>query len=269
MPQPITGAMRTGTPQEAHHRCSRCDAPILAFQWVDGILRDLRRRRHCTDCIPLLPGGRGMTVEDFDRARSLRMSGHSLQFIADELGKHRTWIGYVVADVPRMGDAADHEPPRPKRKEGTRKQAYAEASQRAIDEWPEVSTDPLVMMCIGFYISEGDKLKPGNTIRVANCDPEFQRKMVWFFEKLGVPKERIRASIALPNPPPIPADEAMRYWSEQIGVPLDRFNRTHIQKMARSRPIRYPHGVCYVTGCDVLAKKRLETWMDLALRLPT
>jgi len=269
MPQPVTGTMRTGTPQDAHHRCQKCGGNIVAFQWVDGTLRDLRRKRHCTDCVPLLPGGRGMTVADFDRARSMRLEGHSIQFIADALGKHRTWIGYVVSDVPRIGDASDGEPDRRPRKKGTRKLAYEEARKRAIDEWPEASADPLVMMCIGFYISEGDKLKPGNTIRVANSDPEFQRKMVWFFRKLGVPEEGIRAAVHLPNPPPIPADEAMEFWSEEIGIPLDRFNRTHIQKMRRSRPIRYPNGVCYVSGCDVLAKKRLETWMALALELPT
>lgn len=269
MPQPITGTMRTGTPQDAHHRCSSCDGPIPAFQWVDGVLRDMRRRRRCVTCVPLLPGGRGMSVSDFDRARSLRMEGHSLQHIADALGKHRTWIGHVVSDVPQMGDAHLGEPPPPPRDDGKRKRAYEEATRRALDEWPEASSDPLIMMCIGFYISEGDKLKAGNTMRVANSDPEFQRKMIWFFKRIGVEEDRIRAAVHLPNPPPIPADEAMRFWSDELGVPLDRFNRTHVQKIPRSKPIRYPNGVCYISACDVLARKRLETWMRLALDLPT
>jgi len=267
MPQPTTGPIRTGTPQDPHHTCDGCGGPIPAFQWVDGTLRDMRRRVNCVDCVPLLPGGKGMSVEDFERARKMRLEGHSLQYIGDVLGKHRTWIGHVVSDVPIIGNAKDDEPKLPPRDDGKRGRLYAEANRKAVEEWPEAREDPLVMMCIGFYISEGDKLKPGNTMRVANSDPEFQRKMIWFFQRLGVDRDDIRVAIHLPNPPPVSADDAMRYWSNELGVPLDHFNRTHVQKSVRTRPIRYPNGVCYVMACDVFAKKRLETWMRLALEI--
>ncbi len=108
---------------------------------------------------------------------------------------------------------------------------------------------------LGIYWGEGNKVSL-HSIRVANSDP----RMIKFFssfllDNCGVKPEKLGFSIVCFNDSNV--QEVGEYWSEYLGVPLNKFGK--IVQIAPQGKGTYrrksKHGVCTVTVTNIKLKR--------------
>jgi hypothetical protein len=128
--------------------------------------------------------------------------------------------------------------------------------------WPVMRENPLFMFGLALYIGEGDKV--GSCIGVTNSDPRVLVKAIEFMQMLGCPMDRLRVNIILhrgENP-----ENAVRYWSTELGVPRSSFNRVTPSKISGgSRAVKLLFGTARVRVSAASIRRKIDRWMELAL----
>jgi hypothetical protein len=90
--------------------------------------------------------------------------------------------------------------------------------------------------------------------------------MLRFFNNIGMDINKFKIHIQLPNHLQSESiDNAEQFWSEQLNMPKEQFNKTTYQSNHKKHDPKYPMGVCYMTYFNEMFNYKLKKWMELAL----
>jgi len=81
----------------------------------------------------------------------------------------------------------------------------------------------------GVMLYWGEGSKTGNSIKLANSDPEMIKLFLNFLRNIcGIYEERLKALIHMY--PDQNENELKKFWSESTGIPIERFYKSHVHK---------------------------------------
>ncbi|WP_166355361.1 helix-turn-helix domain-containing protein [Phytoactinopolyspora limicola] len=195
------------------------------------------------------------------RAIALRRDGHSVPEIAAELGIARSTAWLVTKEVAWE--------PTPERQERAKRAARARwdrynqrqavERKRVVDgmvaEIGNISERELLLVGAALYWAEGEKAKPWRQteqLGFINSDPEVILLHLKWLRLLGVRTERLVFRVHIHESADVA--EAEKYWSDVVGVPVERFSRATLKKH-NPRTVRRNTGESY-RGCLVVRVRR-------------
>lgn len=127
-----------------------------------------------------------------------------------------------------------------------------------------LSRKDLFMLGLGVYIGEGSKSH--GAIRVANSDPKIIKFCVrWFKEIFGLGSKNFRVRIHMY--PDSDIGKTLRFWSEELEVPLEQFQKTYIDNREGKKMFKrgkLPYGTAHLT---VQSAGRVEHGVFLQRRI--
>jgi transposase len=139
---------------------------------------------------------------------------------------------------------------------------YAQAVSEAKKEFELYKNDPLFHAGLTVYKRKGDKASK-NVIRLSNKDAHTHRVFIEFLEKyLYFPKGKLKFSILLY--PGFDEEACKQYWIEELNLTKDQFHKSQTVK-GREVTKRLHFGIGTTIISNTYAKKKLSTWIDLAL----
>ncbi|MFA5431837.1 MAG: helix-turn-helix domain-containing protein [Candidatus Paceibacterota bacterium] len=115
----------------------------------------------------------------------------------------------------------------------------------------------LFMMGLGLYWGEGTKCRQDG-LSVSNTDPAIINFFIHWLDKfLGVPKGKVRIVLQLYSN--MDVNKEIKFWSEEIKIPLLQFTKPYVKKNSSERINHkgsFGHGTCNARINDVsLAQK--------------
>jgi len=132
---------------------------------------------------------------------------------------------------------------------------WNEVFEKAKKELLPLSKRELLIAGIFLYWGEGTK-KMTDNLSVANTDPDVIKFVIfWMTKILGVPKSSLKAKLHLYSDMNIQKEHL--FWSEELGIPLERFRKPYIKKTTTAS-VDYPgfkHGTCGIFGGTVGLKE--------------
>jgi hypothetical protein len=196
-------------------------------------------------------------VEERARARVLRAESWTLQAIADELCVSKGTVSAWVRDVeftPRPRNRGH--PAGPKHPMRLKKEAEVERCRDEASAWVgELSPRDQAMFCLGLYAGEGSKT-PG-TVSMANTNPRFLCALLaWIRSEFEIDECRMRARLYLHEG--LDLDDAMNFWSQALGVPINQFQKPYravADSSIRSR--KHPRGCATVIYSEAFLHRRV------------
>jgi transcriptional regulator with XRE-family HTH domain len=213
----------------------------------------------------------GLTkVEIRKKAESLRKKGLSFSRIESELGVARSTLSGWLRDFPlttkeqaRLYKNQNAGRAFSRQKASERHSEMKEERNNIVykkveEEYPTPflrNPQGLEIALAMLYLGEGSKTKSG--FGLGNSDPMVMKFYVDAIQSLyKIPFSSLRAELHLRADQN--EDKMKKFWSEEIGVPLDRFKYVIKDKRTVGKPT-YPgyNGVCYVGGGGVEFQRRL------------
>ena len=204
--------------------------------------------------------------EEREQARELRKRGQAIKQIARELRVSSGSVHLWVKDIPtsremkvRLAQRGHQKAHQILRDLWT--QRILLAREQALQEWPLRRLDPDFMFGLALYLGEG--YKTGSYVGMTNSDPALLRSALRFFQQIGCDMQRVRAGIHLHQGED--PEKALQYWSQEIGIPQQSFNRVVSSKVSGGKRARHlVHGTGLIRVSHVFVKRKLNLWMDLA-----
>lgn len=129
-----------------------------------------------------------------------------------------------------------------------------------------LADERLKTLALGLWLGEGYR-RSRYSVALTNSDAKIMRVFIRFLREIcGVLESRIRVSLILH--PDVDIDEAEDFWSKQLGVEKDRFQKTHVLKPrgAGSYRHRCEFGVATVTVGSIKLRQLIQEWIE---ELPT
>jgi transposase len=174
------------------------------------------------------------------RAMALRSQGWSVPDIAAELAVSRSTAWLWVRDSPldRDGERAKAGAERRKAAHAAwaqRRKAYTVRQRRSLMNEAAacvqgITQEELIRIAL-VYWCEGAKHKPWRSVaavQFSNTDPRLIRVFLCFLAALGVSLDRCTFRLTIHETADVQA--ASRWWSEQIGIAVERFRRPTIKR---------------------------------------
>ncbi len=207
------------------------------------------------------------------KAMQLRKRGGSYRDIEDKLGvpkstlaswfHHTSWSRSIKERLSekarrhaslRMRKMALH-------KNEERRILYGEKKHEAEAQYRTFHKDSFFMAGLMIYWGEGDNKLENGVIRVANSDPIMLRFFYLFLKKY-LPEicQKTKAYLILYSD--LNERTCLRFWSERIGLPLDRFFKSHYIT-GRHPTKRLGHGICTVTITSRAYKEKINAWLTM------
>lgn len=128
-------------------------------------------------------------------------------------------------------------------------------------EFDGYKNKPLFIAGLVAYWGEGDNKLADGVIRIANSDP-LMLKLFYRFLKKYLPEISDRAKIYLVLYPDLNDHLCRRYWSEKIGLSLDKFFKSSYIK-GKCPTKRLLYGIGTLTVSSRLYKEKIIAWIDL------
>lgn len=139
-------------------------------------------------------------------------------------------------------------------------------------EWVGSLTEREVeLVAVVAYWCEGSKSKPwarSEFLTFINSDPDVIRVFLRWLRQLGIPDDNLRLALSIHETADVPASE--RWWSEVVGVPVERFSKAtlkrHTPKTVRKNVGADYHG-CLSIGVRqsrVLYQRLTGMWAAIA-----
>ena len=192
-----------------------------------------------------------------EQAINLRLKGDSYNMIAQELGLAKSTLSDWLREVPfipneqvieRIGRAKLKSA---QFKNFQRIKDIEKMRKVAHDELRKLSKRDLWLLGIGLYLGEGSK--NNENIRIINADAKIIKLSIkWFREICDLKTENFAPCIHIyPDNDP---DLTLRYWSNELNIPLQQFGKTQID-MRRDKNLKkrgkLPYGTLhlYVRSC--------------------
>jgi hypothetical protein len=203
-------------------------------------------------------------------AIQMRKRGSSIRDIEAKLSIARSTLSGWLADVPiakiyqarlhkRWKKALGHARGKAvawhnKEKAGRLEQAHKEAleSLSHIDSHnPHIVELALALL----YLGEG--VKKSSQTALGNSDPQVLQFFVVALRRIyNMPLANIKCDVHI-RADQSPSKE-MHYWSRMLGIPIENFGKTSIDKRTRGRPTyKHYHGVCVVRCGRVAIQRKL------------
>ncbi len=209
---------------------------------------------------------------DKDKAIKMRQSGMSYSQIKSEIGVSKSTLSLWLRDLPlsdkRLRELRDFnqvriEKTRNKKLE-TRNNRLHKVKSLICDEIGTLSKRDILIGGFFLYWAEGGKTK-SYTVTLSNTDPRMIRAFLVWIKLIGgsVSKTYVRLHLYSDM-----SEEAeIRYWSKEIGLPIQHFRKSYIKqsKLSDLTYITKGHGTCnvIVPGRD-LAEYVLLGWQEIA-----
>lgn len=206
-----------------------------------------------------------------DTAMAMRREGRSYREIQAEVGVSKSTLSLWLRDVPLTdeqrrvldlrGPAATRKNAEAGRANAARRRLHVQ--QTACNQVTALSESELFVAGVVAYWAEGAKNKPwrsGAQLRFINSDPAMIRLFLNWLRLLNVERGRLRFRLAIHESADVPA--ALRFWSEVVAEPVERFHRTTL-KRHNPKTVRRNVGDHY-RGCLCVAVHRSA---DLNLRI--
>ena len=211
-------------------------------------------------------------------AVKLRNSGYSYGMIRQELGISKSTLSNWLSGIPftpnkelieRVGNgklkSALH-------KHNLKLESIERAKRNAEQDIKELSERDLFMLGIALYLGEGGKTP--ELVRIVNSDPRVIRLMMrWFHVCCGIKIQNFRAIIHLY--PDNNIEEALHFWSQEITLPTNQFNKTSIDRRENKSKFnkrKLPHGTLHLyvnsngnKDLGVHLHRRILSWIERCL----
>jgi len=206
------------------------------------------------------------------KARGLRSKGLSIKDIEKRLKVSRSsvsvWVRDVVLSKKQIKKLYAN------KKTGSLKGSYV-ASRNKIKKTKELTEKSIVegkkdigkfsvrerfIIGVAMYFAEGTK-SLGN-VSFSNSDPRAISFMAnWFRKICKVPEEKFRCYLYIHDN--LDERRAKEYWSDLIGVPLEKFKKSYIVKnnTKRLRKVKHIYGVLRLTISDANLSRRISGWI--------
>ncbi|MFF2523675.1 hypothetical protein [Streptomyces liangshanensis] len=171
-----------------------------------------------------------------EKARELRLQGHTYDRIQVELGCSKSSISLWVRDLPK--------PPKRTREEASviarrgweatlarREVERQRTKDRATAEIGALSERELFLIGVALYWAEGAKVKthrPQERVSFINSDPNMIRVFLAWLDLLGVGKDRLRYQVQIHETADVGAAE--RFWADVAGVGVQAFGKTTLKR---------------------------------------
>ena len=124
-------------------------------------------------------------------------------------------------------------------------------------KWLPLSTRELFLSGLFLYWGEGNKASR-NTISISNTDPDVLKfSVLWMTKSLGIPKDSIKVALQLYND--MDVGIAIDYWSRELEISKNQFNKPYIKLSTRSLVDQkgFGHGTCNVIAQKTEIKENL------------
>lgn len=212
--------------------------------------------------------------QDREQALQLRKKGKSYKEIAQITGipkstlsgwlQHYKWSGVVRKRLSkiqnqnarlRMITITD-------KARAQRKILYQRHRDEASLRFEDNFRDPFFVAGLMLYWGEGDNKLSNGKIRISNSDPMVLKFFRVFMRRYLVDiYEKLKISLVLyPDLKDVPT---RKYWSEKVGMPLDKFMKSqYIEGRSTKRTLPYGIGQIYV--CSTAHKHQLLEWIERA-----
>lgn len=209
-----------------------------------------------------------------EAAVALRKSGMSMTVIERKLGIPRSTLSGWFKHVPLTEEQRV-------RLMKNRKDGWAKARQKAVEshraqkslrllaakkealatlEQIELSNAVLDLAFAMLYFGEGAKT---GVTSLASSNPVILRfVLVALARNYGITQSMVRCDLHLRMDQD--ADEMKKYWSNELGVPIERFKYVAFDKRTSGKPT-YSHykGVCVITCGDIAVQRKLTYLYNL------
>jgi transcriptional regulator with XRE-family HTH domain len=188
-----------------------------------------------------------------ERAVYLRSLGYSYNLIKEKTGVSKSTLSEWLSDLPykpnsqvinRINNTTK------KLVEARRRDKISSimrAKKEAEEELPRISNRDLWMLGLGLYIGEGSK--DDSQVRFVNSNSQTVRIMArWFREVIGLKTENFTPSLHIY--PDNDEEEAKKFWSKLIKVPICQFAKTNVDQRtnkSRARHGTLPYGTMHLT----------------------
>ena len=197
-------------------------------------------------------------LRERERARELRAESWTLLEIAHELGVSKASVSVWVRDVefvpkPRNRGHSSHQPhPLTIRKQAEIERCRVEAETT----FGPLSEREILVYGLALYLGEGAKTEQSG-FGLANTSVEIMVSfMVWLRTCFVIDESRLRARLYLHEG--LDLDDASRFWSSALGIPIGQFTAAH-RPVARDRirGSKHPYGCVTVRYSDVTLHRRV------------
>lgn len=179
-----------------------------------------------------------LTMERHDALVQLRLSGMSIPEICRKTGVPKTTVQRHIkgTEVPpeflkrlkeKQGGAR-------KRAQGLRENCLEEASEFL----GALSKRDYLILLVGLYWGEGTK----RDFSIINSDPKLLQVFMLCLRAANIGLERITLSLRLHSD--ISIKESKRFWSNTLGVPIERIGR--IEVIEGKKKGKLVHGMCRI-----------------------
>lgn len=95
-------------------------------------------------------------------------------------------------------------------------------------------------------------------ISLNNTDPQVLKfTLYWMIYALEIPRGRIKVTLHLYND--MDVKKEMRFWSDELKLPLSQFSKPYIKESARANINHkgFGHGTCGLLVSNILLKERI------------
>ncbi len=140
------------------------------------------------------------------------------------------------------------------------KELTEKATADGIKEMGILSGRDKFIIGVSMYFAEGTK-SLGN-VSFSNSDPRAIDFMAdWFREICKVPEEKFRCYLYIHDD--LNEKKAKEYWSNLIGVPLEKFKKSYIVKnnTKRLRKVKHIYGILRLTISDANLSRKIAGWI--------
>lgn len=213
-----------------------------------------------------------------EKAISLRMAGFSYSYISKKIGIRKSTLSEWLSKIPYnpndftlkfIGSARIASA---KTKRAVKIKSLEEAEKQAYKDVGELSKRDLFMIGLGVYIGEGTKTF--DSTRIINANPKVIKLTIrWLEEVCGVPRKNMRIRLYLY--PDNNEKTSVKFWSDVVGIPIQRFYKSIVDKRSDKRKDKrgkLPNGTAHLSVVS-MGDKRLgvslhrliKAWMDMVL----
>ncbi len=199
------------------------------------------------------------------QALVLRQQGKSYSQIKKTLGVSKSTLSLWLQNYPLTKEQIDmlrgKNPARIEkyratmiRKKQTRLDKFLKTARK---KWLSYSKRELFIAGLFLYWGEGSKSLNAQT-SISNTNPKVLKfALYWLNKALRIPKEKIRVFLHLYKDMEI--DKELRYWSNELKIPLGQFGKPYIKASRRIGLDQkgFGHGTCNLAVNNARLKERI------------
>ncbi len=205
-------------------------------------------------------------VKDRQKALELRLKKKmSYSQIKKTLGVSKSTLSYWLRDYPlskkRIDELRGQNETRIEKYRKTMRKKREERLRRYCREekrkWLPLSKREFFIAGLFLYWGEGGKAIR-HTVSLNNTDPQVMKFILhWLIEALEIPEKKIRVYLHLYSD--MDVKEEMKFWSNELKIPLSRFNKPYIKKSKKADIDHrgFGHGTCGLLVHDTRLKERI------------